>query len=102
DIMGVIDTACASWMPWGREVADVLPQEYTVDDQDGIDDPLGMLGSRLSVSVHIIPSPVAANQNIVSSVNRAGLHVAGIYLTQLAAPEAGLTHDEREYVVSLG
>src|SRR5499426_788651 len=101
DVMRVIDTACAISIPSGREVADVLPQEYTVDDQDGIDDPLGMLGSRLSVSVHIITSPVAAKQNIVSSVNRAGLHVAGICLTQLAAAEAVLTDDDREYGVAL-
>lgn len=101
DIMRVIDTACAISIPSGREVADVLPQEYTVDDQDGIDDPFGMLGSRLSVSVHIITSPVAAKQNIVSSVNRAGLHVAGVCLTQLAAAEAVLTDDDREYGVAL-
>jgi cell division protein FtsA len=101
DVMRVIDTACAISIPSGREVADVLPQEYTVDDQDGIDDPLGMLGSRLSVSVHIVTSPVAAKQNIISSVNRAGLHVAGVYLTQLAAGEAVLTDDDREYGVAL-
>jgi cell division protein FtsA len=101
DVMRVIDTACAISIPSGREVADVLPQEYTVDDQDGIDDPLGMLGSRLSVSVHIITSPVAAKQNIISSVNRAGFHVAGVYLTQLAAAEAVLTDDDREYGVAL-
>ncbi|MGH9753113.1 MAG: cell division protein FtsA [Blastocatellia bacterium] len=101
DVMRVIDTACAISIPSGREVADVLPQEYTVDDQDGIDDPFGMLGSRLSVSVHIITSPVAAKQNIISSVNRAGLNVAGIYLTQLAAAEAVLTDDDREYGVAL-
>jgi cell division protein FtsA len=101
DIMRVIDTACAISIPSGREVADVLPQEYMVDDQDGIDDPLGMLGSRLSVSVHIITSPVAAKQNVISSVNRAGLHVAGVYLTQLAAAEAVLTDDDREYGVGV-
>lgn len=101
DVMRVIDTACAISIPPGREVADVLPQEYTVDDQDGIDDPLGMLGSRLSVSVHIITSPVAAKQNVISSVNRAGLHVAGVYLTHLAAAEAVLTDDDREYGVAM-
>jgi cell division protein FtsA len=101
DIMRAIDSACVISIPPGREVADVLPQEYTVDDQDGIDDPLGMLGSRLSVSVHIITSPVAAKQNIISSVNRAGLHVAGVYLTQLAAAEAVLTDEDREYGVAV-
>ena len=50
DIQRVIDSACAVSIPSGREIADVLPQEYTVDDQDGIGDPLGMLGSRLAVS----------------------------------------------------
>ncbi|HYE72820.1 MAG TPA: cell division protein FtsA, partial [Blastocatellia bacterium] len=73
DIQRVIDAACAVSIPSGREIADVLPQEYTVDDQDGIGDPLGMLGSRLAVSVRIITSPIAAKQNIVTSVNRAGM-----------------------------
>ncbi|MEY3284818.1 MAG: cell division protein FtsA [Acidobacteriota bacterium] len=105
DIRRVIETACAISLPAGREVADVIPQEYTVDDQDGIDDPLGMLGSRLSVSVHIVTSPVAAKQNIITSVNRAGLHVADVYLSHLAAAEAVLSDDDREYgsaVVNIG
>ena len=105
DIKRVIDTACAISIPSGREVADVLPQEYKVDDQDGIDDPLGMLGSRLSVSVHIVTSPVAAKQNVITSVNRAGFHVADVYLSQLAAAEAILTDEDREYgaaVVNIG
>ena len=105
DIKRVIETACAISIPSGREVADVLPQEYTVDDQDGIDDPLGMLGSRLTVSVHIITSPVAAKQNVITSVNRAGFHVADVYLAHLAAAEAILSDDDREYgsaVVNIG
>ncbi len=97
DIDRVIETACAISLQGGREIADVLPQEYTVDDQDGIDDPLGMLGSRLAVSVHILTSPVAAKQSIVSSVNRAGLHVADLYLAHLASAEAVLSEDDREY-----
>ncbi len=105
DIRRVIDTACAISIPSGREVADVLPQEYTVDDQDGIDDPLGMLGSRLSVSVHIVTSPVAAKQNVNTSVTRAGYGVSDIYLSHLAAAEAVLTDEDREYgsaVVNIG
>src|SRR5919204_50661 len=82
-------------------IADVLPQEYTVDDQDGIGDPLGMLGSRLAVSVHIITSPIAAKQNIITSVNRAGLSVADMMLAQLAAGEAVLTDDDREFGAAL-
>jgi cell division protein FtsA len=72
-----------------------LPQEYTVDDQDGIDDPRGMLGARLSVSVHIVTSPVATKQNIVNCVNRANLNVADIYLVQLASAEAVLSDDDK-------
>lgn len=97
DIKRVQETACAISITSGREMADVLPQEYTVDDQDGIDDPRGMLGSRLSVSVHIVTSPVATKQNIVNCVNRAGFNVADIYLTQLAAAEAVLSDNDKEY-----
>jgi cell division protein FtsA len=101
DIKRVIDSACAISIPSGREVADVLPQEYRVDEQEGIDDPLGMLGSRLSVSVHIVTSPVAAKQNVITSVNRAGFHVADVYLSQLAAAEAILTDEDKEYGVAV-
>ncbi len=105
DIRRVIDTACAISIPSGREVSDVLPQEYTVDDQDGIDDPLDMLGTRLSVSVHIVTSPVAAKQNVITSVTRAGYGVSDVYLSHLAAAEAILTDEDREYgsaVVNIG
>jgi cell division protein FtsA len=101
DIQRVIDAACALSIPSGREVADVLPQEYTVDEQDGIGDPLGMLGSRLAVSVHIVTSPIAAKQNIITSVNRAGLTVADLMLAQLAAGEAVLTDEDREFGAAL-
>lgn len=101
DIQRVIDGACAVSIPSGREIADVLPQEYTVDDQDGIGDPLGMLGSRLAVSVRIITSPIAAKQNIVTSVNRAGLMVADMLLAPLAAAEAVLNDEDREFGTAL-
>jgi cell division protein FtsA len=101
DIQRVIDGACAVSIPSGREIADVLPQEYTVDDQDGIGDPLGMLGSRLAVSVRIITSPIAAKQNIITSVNRAGLIVADLLLAPLAAAEAILNDEDREFGTAL-
>jgi cell division protein FtsA len=101
DIKRVQETACTISIPSGREMADVLPQEYTVDDQDGIDDPRGMLGARLSVSVHIVTSPVATKQNIVNCVNRAGFSVADIHLTQLAAAEAVLSDNDKEYGAAL-
>ncbi len=101
DVQRVIDGACAVSLPSGREIADVLPQEYTVDDQDGIGDPLGMLGSRLAVSVRIITSPIAAKQNIITSVNRAGLIVADMLLAPLAAAEAILNDEDREFGTAL-
>ncbi len=101
DIQRVIDGACAVSIPSGREIADVLPQEYTVDDQDGIGDPLGMLGSRLAVSVRVITSPIAAKQNIITSVNRAGLMVADLLLAPLAAGEAVLNDEDREFGTAL-
>lgn len=105
DIKRVVETACAVSIPAGREIADVLPQEYIVDDQDGIDDPLGMLGSRLAAAVHIVTSPVAAKQNVITCVNRAGFHVADVTIGQLATGETVLTDDDREYgsaVVNIG
>lgn len=105
DVKRAIDAACAISIPAGREVADVLPQEYKVDDQEGIEDPLGMVGSRLAANVHIVTSPVAAKQNLISSVHRAGLAVADVYLSTLAAADALLSDDDREYgaaVVNIG
>lgn len=105
DVKRAIDAACAVSIPAGREVADVLAQEYKVDDQEGIEDPIGMVGSRLAANVHIVTSPVAAKQNLISSVHRAGLVVADVYLATLAGADALLTDDDREYgtaVVNIG
>jgi cell division protein FtsA len=101
DIGRVIEMACAVQIPPGHEIADYLPQEYTVDGQEGIDDPLGMLGTRLEVSVHIVTSPVAAKQNVKTSVARAGYDVAGVYLSHIAAADAVLRDDEKEYGVAV-
>src|SRR6266704_3580775 len=65
-----------------REIVDRLPQEFIVDDQDGINDPVGMTGARLAVKVHIVTSPVTARQNAINAVNRAGLIVADMSLEQ--------------------
>src|ERR1043165_8237406 len=80
-----------------REIVDRLPQEFIVDDQDGINDPVGMIGARLAVKVHIVTSPVTARQNAINAVNRAGLVVAAMVLEQLAAAEATLTEDDKEF-----
>jgi len=96
DIERVIDAAKAVAIPMDREVLHVLPQEFTVDDQDGIREPLGMSGVRLEAEVHIITGAVTSAQNIVKSCNRAGLDVLDIVLEPLASSNAVLTTDERE------
>ncbi|MEW6730661.1 MAG: cell division protein FtsA [Acidobacteriota bacterium] len=101
DIKRVIDQASAVSVPSDREIIDVIPQEFTVDEQDGIGDPLGMLGMRLEVAVHIVTSPITAKQNVVTSVNRSGMIVLDTVLEPLAAAEAVLTEDEREYGTAL-
>ena len=97
DVRRAIDSACAIQLPAGREIVDRLPQEFIVDDQDGINDPLGMIGARLAVKVHIVTSPVTARQNAINAVNRSGLIVADMVLEQLAAAEATLTDDDKEF-----
>src|SRR5436853_3365060 len=82
DVRRAIDSACAIQLPAGREIVDRLPQEFIVDDQDGINDPVGMTGARLAVKVHIVTSPVTARQNAINAVNRAGLIVADMILEQ--------------------
>jgi cell division protein FtsA len=101
DVDRVIDAAKAVAIPLDREVLHVLPQEFIVDDQDGIRDPLGMSGVRLEAEVHIITGAVTSAQNIIKSVNRAGLEVADIILQPLAASCAVLTNDERELGVAM-
>lgn len=105
DIRRVIETACVVTLPGGHELIDVQPQEYIVDGQDGISDPIDMVGTRLEVSAHIITGPITVRQNVITAVNRAGLLVAGVVLEPIAAAEAVLTPDEREYgsvVVDIG
>jgi cell division protein FtsA len=84
-----------------REVIHVLPQDFTIDDQDGIKEPVGMSGVRLEARIHIVTGAVAAAQNIVRSVNRAGFRVEDIILQPLASAEAVLTPEEKELGVVL-
>ncbi len=97
DVRRAIESACAIQLPAGREIVDRLPQEFIVDDQDGINDPIGMIGARLAVKVHIVTSPITARQNAINAVNRSGLNVADMVLGQLAAAEATLTEDDKEF-----
>src|SRR5512138_2945778 len=101
DVRRVIDAAKAIAIPMDREVIHILPQEFIIDDQDGIREPLGMSGVRLEARVHIVTGAVASAQNIVKSCNRAGLDVADIVLEQLASSEAVLSPDEKELGVDL-
>jgi len=101
DIDRVIDAAKAVAIPLDREVIHVLSQSFTVDDQDGIKDPIGMSGIRLEAEIHIVTGAVTAVQNIIKSVNRAGFEVEDIILQPLASAEAVLTPDEKELGVAI-
>jgi cell division protein FtsA len=101
DVRRAIDAAKAVSLPTGREILHVLPQDFVVDEQDGIGAPVGMTGARLEVNVHIITGSQSSTQNIVACVNRAGVEVTETVVEQLAASEAVLTQDEKELGVAL-
>src|SRR5262245_4897332 len=96
DVRRVIETARAVTLSPDREIIHIVPQEFTVDDQFGIGDPLGMIGTRLEVNVHIVTSSTTAAQNIITAVNRSGLLVGDTILEPIAAGEAVLTEDDKE------
>jgi cell division protein FtsA len=101
DVERVIEAAQAVAIPTDREVIHVIPQEYIIDDQAGIQEPLGMNGIRLEVKVHIVTAAVTSAQNVVKCANKAGLDVADIALQQIASSEAVLNPDEKELGVAL-
>lgn len=101
DVRRAIDAAKAVALPAGHEIVHVLPQDFVVDDQDGIDAPVGMTGARLEVNVHVVTGSVSTTQNVVTCVNRAGVTVVDTVLEQLAAAESVLTPDEKELGVAL-
>jgi cell division protein FtsA len=101
DVRRVIENARAIPLTPDREIIHILPQEFTVDDQTGIADPLGMVGTRLEVNVHIVTSSTTAAQNIVTAVNRSGLLVGDTVLEPMAAGESVISDDEKELGVVL-
>ncbi len=101
DVGRAIDAAKAVALPSGREILHVLPQDFVVDEQDGIGAPVGMTGARLEVNVHIVTGSASTTQNLIACVNRAGVAVQDTILEQLAANESVLTPDERELGVAL-
>ena len=101
DITRAIDAAKAVAIHAGREILHVIPQEFIVDDQDGIRDPIGITGVRLEVKVHIVTGSVSSAQNIIKCCRLGGLSVYDIILGQLASAEAVLTPEEKEIGVCL-
>ena len=102
DVQRAVDSArTMAVIPQERRVLHVLPREFMVDDQDGIRDPVGLLGTRLEVNVHIITGAVTSAQNLIKGVNRAGLDVVDIVLQPLASSEAVLSPEEKELGVAM-
>jgi cell division protein FtsA len=101
DVERVVDAAKAVALPVDREVIHVLPQEFLIDGQGGIKEPVGMSGVRLEAEVHIVTGAVTSAQNIIKCANRAGLEVQDIVLQQLASSEATLAQDEKDLGVVL-
>ena len=101
DVQRVIDAAKAVAIPLDREVIHIIPQEYMINGQDGIRDPIGMSGIRLESKVHIVTGAVSSAQNIIKCANKAGLNVGEICLEPIASSEAVLSQDEKELGVVL-
>ena len=96
DVRRAVDAARNITLPPDREVLHVLPHEFLVDAQEGIRDPIGMVGQRLETNVHLVTSSIAATQNLVTAANRAGILISDTVLEPLASAESCLTQDERD------
>jgi len=101
DIRRVIEQSKAVSIPPDREIIHVIPQEFVVDEQDGIKDPLGMSGIKLEVNVHIITGAITLVQNMRTCVERTGINIEQIVLNQIATSSSTLTLDEKELGVGL-
>jgi cell division protein FtsA len=101
EIRMAVDKARAIPLPPDREVLHLLPQEFILDDQPGVHDPLGMIATRLEVRVHMISAAASATQNVIIAVNRAGIHVDDTVFEPLACADSVLRSDERELGVCL-
>ena len=101
DVERVIDAARAVAIPADQKILHILPQEFVIDQQEGIREPIGMSGVRLEAKVHMVTGAVSAAQNIVKCVRRCGLEVDDIVLQQIASSQAVLTEDEKELGVCL-
>ncbi len=101
DVERVIDAAKAVAIPADQKILHILPQEFIIDTQEGIREPIGMSGVRLEAKVHMVTGAVSAAQNIIKCIQRCGLEVSEIILEQLASSHSVLTEDEKELGVCL-
>jgi len=101
EIRMAVDKARAIPLPPDREVLHLLPQEFILDEQSGVHDPLGMIATRLEVRVHMISAATSAIQNVITAVNRAGVHVDDTVFEPLACADSVLRSDERELGICL-
>lgn len=101
DVRQAVERARAIVLPSDREILHLLPQEFLLDDQAGVREPAGMTGVKLEVKVHVVTAATSAAQNVVTVVNRAGVHVDDTVFEPLAAADAVLRSDERELGVCL-
>jgi cell division protein FtsA len=101
EIRMAVDKARAISLPADREILHLLPQEFILDEQPGVHDPLGMMAARLEVRVHMVTSASSATQNVVTAVNRAGVHVDDTVFEPLACADSVLRADERDLGVCL-
>jgi cell division protein FtsA len=101
DVDRVIDAARAVAIPADQKILHILPQEFIIDNQEGIREPVGMSGVRLEAKVHMVTGAVSAAQNIIKCVRRCGLEVDDIILEQLASSESVLMEDEKDLGVAL-
>jgi cell division protein FtsA len=101
EIRQAVDRARTLPLPADREILHLLPQEFILDDQPGVQDPTGMMATRLEVRVHIVTASSSATQNLVTAVNKAGVHVDDTIFEPLACADSVLRSDERELGVCL-
>ena len=101
EIRMAVEKARAIPLPGDREILHLLPQEFILDEQSGVHDPLGMMATRLEVRVHMVTAAASATQNVITAVNRAGVHVDDTVFEPLACADSVLRSDERELGVCL-
>ncbi len=101
EIKQAVERARAIPLPADREILHLLPREFILDDQSGIHDPLGMMAARVEVRVHMVTAATSATQNVITAVNKAGVHVDDTVFEPLAAADSVLRSDERELGVCL-